>query len=75
MYDIGFYVLSIIYVIGGVVVKICIILRKKIVEEGVKLFDCLVENVEFDGEKVFLFKDDKEMSLRDLVNVIYVGGS
>ena len=74
-YDTGSYASSTTYITGGAVVKTCATLRNKIVEEGAKLLDCPIENVEFDGQKVFSLKDNKEMSLRDLGNATYVGGS
>jgi Aerobic-type carbon monoxide dehydrogenase, large subunit CoxL/CutL homologs len=56
-------------------VKACETLRNKIVEEGAKLLECPIENVEFDGQKVFSFNDNKEMTLRDLGYASFVGGS
>jgi len=74
-YDSGSYASSTTYTTGGAVLKTCESLRKKIIEEGARLMSCLVENVEFDGKKVFSLEDDKEMSLRDLANTTYVGTS
>ena len=74
-YDSGSYASSTTYTTGGAVLKTCESLRKKIIEEGAQLMSCSVENVEFDGKKVFSLEDDKEMSLRDLANTTYVGTS
>ncbi len=74
-YDTGSYASSTTYITGGAVVKACATLRKKILEEGARLLDCPIENVEFDGQKVFSLEDNKEMSLKELGNVTFVGGS
>lgn len=74
-YDSGSYASSTTYTTGGAVLKTCESLRKNIVEEGARLMECAVENVEFDGKKVFSLEDNKEMSLRDLANTTYVGTS
>ena len=74
-YDSGSYASSTTYTTGGAVLKTCESLKKKIIEEGARLMICPVENVEFDGTKVFSLEDNKEMSLRDLANTTYVGTS
>ena len=74
-YDSGSYASSTTYTTGGAVLKTCESLRKKIIEEGARLMSCPVENVEFDGEKIFSLEDNKEMPLRDLANATYVGSS
>jgi len=74
-YDSGSYASSTTYTTGGAVLKTCESLKKKIIEEGARLMICPVENVEFDGKKVFSLEDNKEMSLRDLANTTYVGTS
>ncbi|BCZ44759.1 aldehyde oxidase [Clostridium gelidum] len=74
-YDSGSYASSTTYTTGGAVLKTCESLRKKIVEEGARLMSCPVENVEFDGKKVFSLEDNKEIPLRDLANTTYVGNS
>lgn len=74
-YDTGSYASSTTYITGGAVVKTCAALREKIVKEGAKLLECSEENIEFDGKKVFSLADNKEMSLKDLADATYVGGS
>ena len=74
-YDSGSYASSTTYTTGGAVLKTCESLRKKIIEEGARLMSCPVENVEFDGKKIFSLEDNKEMPLRDLANATYVGSS
>ena len=74
-YDSGSYASSTTYTTGGAVLKTCESLKKKIIEEGARLMSCPVENVEFDGKKIFSLEDNKEMPLRDLANATYVGSS
>ena len=74
-YDSGSYASSTTYTTGGAVLKTCESLKKKIIEEGARLMSCPVENVEFDGKKIFSLEDNKEMQLRDLANATYVGSS
>lgn len=74
-YDTGSYASSTTYITGGAVVKTCERLRAKIIEEGAKLLECSIENVEFDGQKVFSLEDNKSMTLADLSNRSFVGGS
>lgn len=74
-YDTGSYASSTTYITGGAVVKTCETLKKKIIEEGARVLNCPTENLEFDGKKVFSLKDAKEISISDLANATYVGGS
>jgi CO/xanthine dehydrogenase Mo-binding subunit len=74
-YDTGSYASSTTYITGGAVVKTCETLRKKIIEEGSKLLNCLAENLDFDGEKIFSLKDNKSITLKELANATYIAGS
>ncbi len=74
-YDTGSYASSTTYITGGAVVKTCETLRKKIIEEGSKLLNCLAENLDFDGEKIFSLEDNKSITLKELANATYIAGS
>lgn len=74
-YDTGSYASSTTYITGGAVVKTCDTLRKKIIEESAKLLDCPAENLEFDGEKIFLLEDNKSITLKELADATYLAGS
>lgn len=72
-YDTGSYASSTTYITGMAVVKTCEKLRVKILQEGARLLDLPVEEVEFDGEKVFSREHNKEVSLLDIGNSSLVG--
>ena len=74
-YDTGSYASSTTYVTGGAVVKTCDTLRKKIIEESAKLLDCPIENLEFDGKKIFSLEDNKSITLKELADASYLAGS
>ncbi|OOM81077.1 molybdopterin cofactor-binding domain-containing protein [Clostridium sp. BL-8] len=74
-YDTGSYASSTTYITGGAVVKTCETLRKKIIEESSKLLNCLAENLDFDGEKIFSLEDNKSITLKELANATYIAGS
>lgn len=53
--------------------KTCETLREKIKAEGARLLECTLEEVEFDGEKIYALNEDKEISLKDLANGSLIG--
>ena len=73
-YDTGSYASSTTYITGGAVIKTCEKMRKRIIEEASKALNCPVENLEFDGKKVFSVVDEKEITLIDIANNTLVGG-
>ena len=62
-YDTGSYASSTTYITGGAVIKTCEKMRKRIIEEAAKALNCPIENLEFDGKKVFSVVDEKEITL------------
>ena len=74
-YDTGSYASSTTYLTGMAVVKTCESLKKNMLLEASKLLNCNVENLEFDGERIFSLIDEKEILLKDLANRSLVGGS
>lgn len=73
-YDTGSYASSTTYITGGAVIKTCEKMRKRIIEEASKALGCSIDNLEFDGKKVFSLVDEKEISLIDIANNTLVGG-
>ena len=73
-YDPGSYASSTTYITGGAVIKTCEKMRKRIIEEASKALGCSIDNLEFDGKKVFSLVDEKEISLIDIANNTLVGG-
>ena len=73
-YDTGSYASSTTYITGGAVIKTCERMRKRIIEEASKALGCSIDNLEFDGKKVFSLVDEKEISLIDIANNTLVGG-
>lgn len=67
-YDSGSYASSTTYVTGMAVVKTCEILKEKIRKKGAQYLECLPEEVEFDGKKVYHIKSKKEISLKEIGN-------
>ncbi len=49
-------------------------MRKRIIEEASKALGCSIDNLDFDGKKVFSLVDEKEISLIDIANNTLVGG-
>lgn len=72
-YDTGSYASSTTYVTGMATLKTCETLREKIKAEGARLLECTLEEVEFDGEKIYALNEDKEISLKDLANGSLIG--
>lgn len=67
-YDSGSYASSTTYVTGMAVVKTCEILKEKIRKKGAQYLECLPEEVEFDGKKVYHIKSKKEIFLKEIGN-------
>jgi putative selenate reductase molybdopterin-binding subunit len=67
-YDAGSYASSTTYITGTAVVKAAEILREKIMQEGAKALSCGIEEVDFDGNKVFMIKEKRSISLKDIAN-------
>lgn len=73
-YDTGSYASSTTYITGGAVIKTCEKMRKRIIEEASKALGCQIQDLDFDGKKVFSLVDEKEISLIDIANNTLVGG-
>ncbi|MCR1954220.1 molybdopterin-dependent oxidoreductase [Clostridioides mangenotii] len=65
-YDPGSYASSTTYVTGMAVVKAAEDLRDKIVKSASKQLEINIEDLEFDGEKVFSVEHGKELSVFDI---------
>lgn len=73
-YDTGSYASSTTYVTGMALLKTCDKIREQIIEAGAKFLDLSIEEVDFDGKRVFALDGSKEISRRDLAYKI-AGGS
>ena len=69
-YDTGSYASSTTYVTGMATVKACETLIGKMKAYGAKKLGCTVEEVDFDGEKVFVVGDGRSISRKDLGNAV-----
>jgi len=69
-YDCGSYASSTTYVTGMAVVKTCETLKKKIIAQAAKLLECSEEELEFDGKKIVSLESDKEITLKDIGNLV-----
>ena len=65
-YDSGSYASSTTYITGMATQNAAMELRGNIMKIGAQLLECLPEEVEFDGEKVYLVNGDKSVSLADI---------
>lgn len=65
-YDSGSYASSTTYITGMATQNAAMELRENIMKIGAQLLECLPEEVEFDGEKVYLVNGDKSVSLADI---------
>lgn len=65
-YDSGSYASSTTYVTGTAVMKACETLKNKMLKVGAEYLSCDVEDMDFDGEKVFSLKDNKSVTIKDL---------
>lgn len=73
-YDSGSYASSTTYVTGMATVKACQTLVDKMKAYGAEKLGCSVDDVEFDGEKVYSLKDDSSISRKDIGNAIMCAG-
>lgn len=73
-YDSGSYASSTTYVTGMATVKACQTLVDKMKAYGAKKLGCSVDDVEFDGEKVYSLKDGSSISRKDIGNAIMCAG-
>lgn len=73
-YDSGSYASSTTYVTGMATVKACQILVDKMKAYGAEKLGCSVDDVEFDGEKVYSLKDGSSISRKDIGNAIMCAG-
>ena len=69
-YDCGSYASSTTYVTGMAVVKTCETLKKKIIAQAAKFLECSEEELEFDGKKIVSLESDKEITLKDIGNLV-----
>lgn len=67
-YDSGSYASSTAYLTGGAVVKTCDTMIKKIMEKGAEYLGASMEEVDFDGKRVYCLDGSREISLRDIGN-------
>ena len=73
-YDTGSYASSTTYITGMAVVKTCETLKNKILKEGARLIDSSIEEVDFDGQKLFsLIDNNKSITLKDIANSSLLG--
>ncbi len=73
-YDSGSYASSTTYVTGMAVVKTCEIMKKKIMKNASKILGIAIDDLSFDGERVFLSADESVgISLADLVTKLQAG--
>ena len=73
-YDSGSYASSTTYVTGMAVVKCCQMMMGKIKKAAAQILELPVEDVTFDGERVFMVSDEtKGMTLPDLVTALQAG--
>lgn len=73
-YDSGSYASSTTYVTGMATVKACQTLVDKMKAYGAEKLGCSVDEVEFDGEKVYSLKDGSSISRKDIGNAIMCAG-
>lgn len=73
-YDSGSYASSTTYVTGMASVKACQTLVDKMKAYGAEKLGCSVDDVEFDGEKVYSLKDGSSISRKDIGNAIMCAG-
>lgn len=73
-YDSGSYASSTTYVTGMATVKACQTLVDKMKVYGAEKLGCSVDDVEFDGEKVYSLKDGSSISRKDIGNAIMCAG-
>lgn len=73
-YDSGSYASSTTYVTGMATVKACQTLVDKMKAYGAEKLGCSVDDVEFEGEKVYSLKDGSSISRKDIGNAIMCAG-
>ena len=65
-YDSGSYASSTTYITGMATQNAALKLRENIMKIGAGLLGCSSEDVDFDGEKVYMTEDEKSVSLADI---------
>ena len=65
-YDSGSYASSTTYVTGMATQNAAMELRENMMKIGAELLGCTLDEVEFDGEKVYLVNGDRSVSLSDI---------
>ena len=65
-YDSGSYASSTTYITGMATQNAALKLRENIMKIGAGLLGCSPEDVDFDGEKVYMTEDEKSVSLADI---------
>lgn len=73
-YDTGSYASSTTYITGMAVVKTCEKIRAKIIKEGARLLQTDIENVDFDGKKVYTLDNTKSVTINEIGYSSYVAG-
>ena len=66
LYDSGSYASSTTYVTGMATQNAAMELRENMMKIGAELLGCTLDEVEFDGEKVYLVDGDQSVSLADI---------
>ncbi len=74
-YDSGSYASSTTYLTGIATIKTCETLRSKIMAAGAEMLHVAINDVEFDGEKVFVLEKEESISLVDIANNAMCGSS
>lgn len=72
-FDTGSYASSTTYVTGMAVVRAAEELKNKILNQGAKMLELAVEEVEFDGQEIKSSHVDKSISLKQLAESLVVG--
>lgn len=67
-YDSGSYASSTTYLTGMAVIKTCESLKEKILQQGAKYLSCALEELEFDGKRVYKLDGTGEISIKDIGN-------
>lgn len=72
-YDPGSYASSTTYVTGMAVVYAAMELKEKIIQQGAKIFEVPLEEVQFHGKEIRIMDDNKSISLKRLAELSVIG--
>lgn len=65
-YDSGSYASSTTYVTGKAVEKACLQLKENMCQIGAQMMNCSLEDVDFDGQYVYMINEDQRVSIQDI---------